>query len=293
MFKSAFITIVGLPNAGKSTLLNSILGEELVITNKKAQTTRHRIKGIFNDEAHQLVFSDTPGIIEESAYLLQEQMMVAVRESISDADILLYVIDVKDQEALSHLEKIHQNSNKPSVVVVNKIDLSDEEELNQRVDQLKEIFKDVEVIPVSALNKFNLDSLLAILKKHAPEHPPYFDQDIISDENMRFLVSEMIREQLLTQFEKEIPYSAEVVVEDYKEESKIDKIYATIYLERESQRVIVLGKGGQSIKKLGTESRKQIEKFIQKKVFLSLTIKIRKNWRKDELQLKRFGYLKK
>lgn len=293
MFKSAFISIIGLPNAGKSTLLNAILGESLVITNKKAQTTRHRIKGIFTDDTVQLVFSDTPGIILESAYLLQDQMMNAVTDSIEDADILLFVLDVKDPNAVQKLLPFKELNQLPVVVTINKMDLTDQDTVIAKMDEVKEAFKTNYVYPISALNNFNLDSLVETLKELSPEHPPYYDKDIISDENTRFLVSEIIRDQMLTQYNKEIPYSAEVVVEDYSEEEKLDKIYATIYLERDSQRVIVLGKGGASIKKLGTDARQRIEAFINKKVFLSLSVKIRKNWRKDEVQLKRFGYIKK
>lgn len=292
MFKSAFISIIGLPNAGKSTLLNAILGEELVITNKKAQTTRHRIKGIYNKEGLQLVFSDTPGIINEAAYLLQEQMMKAVKQSIEDADILLFVLDVKNPKAIAQLKDIRALSDIPTIVALNKIDLSEQEAISQKMEEVVQAFGTEDVFPVSALEKFNVESLLQRLEELAPEHPPYYDPEIISDENVRFLVTEMIREQMLTQFKKEVPYSAEVVVEEYQEDEKIDRIYATIYLERDSQRVIVLGKGGKSIKTLGTEARKKIEAFLKKKVFLGLSIKIRKNWRKDELQLKRFGYIK-
>lgn len=293
MFKSAFISIIGLPNAGKSTLLNSVLGESLVITNKKAQTTRHRIKGIYNDPNHQLVFSDTPGIIEDSAYLLQEHMMTAVTESIEDADILLFVLDIKNPKAIKSLKPFAGLNNVPIVVAINKVDMADQDLVIEKIAEVKEAFNTKYVYPISALNSFNMDSLMETLKELSPEHPAYYDKDIISDENTRFLISEIIRDQMLSQFNKEIPYSAEVVVEDYSEETKLDKIYATIYLERDSQRVIVLGKGGAAIKKLGTDSRKRIEAFIQKKVFLSLSIKIRKNWRKDEIQLKRFGYIKK
>ena len=282
-----------MPNAGKSTLLNSILGESLVITNKKAQTTRHRIKGIYNDEKHQLVFSDTPGIIDESAYLLQDQMMHAVTEAIEDADILLIVYDINNPKAVNALKSYAQLNKLPTVVAINKVDLANQDLVVEKIAEAKEAFNTNYVYPISALKSFNLDSLIETLKEISPEHPAYYDPEIISDENTRFLISEIIRDQMLTQFNKEVPYSAEVVVEDYSEEEKLDKIYATIYLERESQRVIVLGKGGSAIKKLGTDSRMRIEAFIQKKVFLSLTIKIRKNWRKDEIQLKRFGYIKK
>lgn len=293
MFRSAFISIIGLPNAGKSTLLNSILGEKLVITNKKAQTTRHRIKGILTNDTHQLVFSDTPGIIQDSAYLLQDQMMKAVTESIEDADILLFVLDVKNPKAIEALLPYTKLSDAPCVVAVNKVDSVDQETVKSKLEEVSQAFGTDRVFPISALEDYNIPSVLDSLKELSPEHPPYYDDDIISDENTRFIVSEIIRDQMLSQFKKEVPYSAEVSVEEYFEEEKIDKIYATIYLERDSQKAIVLGKGGASIKKLGTDARKRIEEFINKKVFLSLSLKIRKNWRKDENQLKRFGYIKK
>lgn len=293
MFRSAFISIIGLPNAGKSTLLNSILGEKLVITNKKAQTTRHRIKGILTNDTHQLVFSDTPGIIQDSAYLLQDQMMKAVTESIEDADILLFVLDVKNPKAIEALLPYTKLSGAPCVVAVNKVDSVDQETVKSKLEEVSQAFGTDRVFPISALEDYNIPSVLDSLKELSPEHPPYYDDDIISDENTRFIVSEIIRDQMLSQFKKEVPYSAEVSVEEYFEEEKIDKIYATIYLERDSQKAIVLGKGGASIKKLGTDARKRIEEFINKKVFLSLSLKIRKNWRKDENQLKRFGYIKK
>ena len=282
-----------MPNAGKSTLLNAMIGEQLVITNRKAQTTRHRIKGILNQEDCQLVFSDTPGIIKDSAYLLQDQMMKVVSESMEDADVLLVVMDVNNPKAKDELQPIVKLKDIPVVVALNKIDQSEQDQLEAKVEAIQKAFGTDLIYPISALNNFNIDQLLAKLKELSPEHPPYYDQESISDENVRFHVAEIIRDQMLSQFKKEVPYSAEVVVQDYKEEEKIDKIYATIYLERDSQRVIVLGKGGSSIKRLGTESRKVIEKFLEKKVYLQLSIKIRKNWRKDELQLKRFGYIKK
>lgn len=292
VFKSAFISIIGLPNAGKSTLLNSILGEKLVITNKKAQTTRHRIKGIFTDKTHQFVFSDTPGIIGDTAYLLQEQMMKAVTESLEDADILLFVIDIKNPKAVEAL-KGYANNNIPTVVALNKVDTTEQDRVKDKIQEISEQFNTEHVYPVSALEEYNIESLMECLREISPEHPAYYEEDIISDENTRFLVSEIIRDQMLIQFKKEVPYSAEVSIDDYDEEDGIDKIYATIYLERDSQKAIVLGRGGAAIKRLGTDSRKRIESFVGKKVFLSLSLKIRKNWRKDENQLKRFGYIKK
>ncbi len=293
MFKSAFVTILGLPNAGKSTFLNAALGEDLVITNPKAQTTRHRIKGILNNEDYQLVFSDTPGIIEESAYKLQETMMVAVNESLEDADAVLLILDGQYPK-IERFEAYRKKINCPVVIALNKTDLvEDQEKMQETVDEVKAYFETENVYAVSAKENFNVDSIIRVLVEMAPEHPAFYDKESLTDENVRFLVSEMIREQILTQFKKEVPYSVEVSVTDYKEKEKLDEIYATVYVERDSQRVIMIGRGGKAIKNLGIASRKRIEAFIQKKIFLSLSIKVRKDWRKDDNQLKNFGYLKK
>lgn len=292
MFKSAFITILGLPNAGKSTFLNAVLGEDLVITNAKAQTTRHRIKGILNGENHQLIFSDTPGIIQESAYKLQEAMMGAVHQSLEDADTVLLMLDGQ----FPKVELFKEYTDKitcPIVVALNKVDLiSDQTQLQETVDSVKAAFNTEHVFAISALQKFNIEGIVNTLIELAPEHPPYYDTESLTDENVRFLVSEMIRETILTQFKKEIPYSTEVVITEYFEEEKIDRIHATVFVERDSQKIILLGKGGTAIKNLGIYSRKRIEAFIGKQVFLGLTIKVRKDWRKDDQQLKNFGYLK-
>jgi GTP-binding protein Era len=293
LFKSAFITILGLPNAGKSTFLNAVLGEDLVITNSKAQTTRHRIKGILNNEKYQLVFSDTPGVIQDSAYKLQDAMMVAVQESLEDADVILLVLDAQYPKS-EQFEAIASKVKCPIVVALNKVDLvQDQEALLTTVAQVKEAFKTENVFATSAKENFNTNSIIDKLVDLASEHPAFYDQESLTDENVRFLVSEMIREQILTQFKKEVPYSAEVTVTDYKEDKKLDRIFATIYVERDSQKSILLGKGGNSIKNLGIASRKRIEHFINKKIFLSLTVKVRKDWRKDDQQLKNFGYIKK
>lgn len=293
MFKSAFVTILGLPNAGKSTFLNAALGEDLVITNPKAQTTRHRIKGILNAPEYQLVFSDTPGIIEESAYRLQEAMMGAVNESLEDADIVLLILDGQFPK-VELFEAYRNRINCPLVVVMNKVDLvADQEQLQADILKVKEYLKTEYAFAASAKEGFNIDGIIKTLVELAPEHPPFYDTESISDENVRFLVSEMIREQILTQFKKEIPYSVEVVVTEYHEKEKLDEIYATIHVERDSQKGILLGKSGSAIKNLGIASRKRIEEFIKKKIFLSLTVKVKKDWRSDEQQLKYFGYLKK
>lgn len=293
MFKTAFITILGLPNAGKSTFLNSVLGEDLVITNPKAQTTRHRIKGILNEEGYQLIFSDTPGIIEESAYKLQEAMMGAVNESLEDADIVLLMLD--GQYPKIETFEVYKNQVKcPIVAVMNKADLvQDQDKLQKDINRVKEYLDTEHVYAASAKEGFNVYGIIKTLVQLAPEHPPFYDTESISDENVRFLVSEIIREQILTQFKKEIPYSVEVVVTEYNEKKKLDEIYATIHVERDSQKGILLGRGGSAIKNLGIVSRKRIEAFIDKKIFLSLTVKVKKDWRSNDQQLKYFGYLKK
>ena len=284
---------MGLPNAGKSTLLNAILGEDLVITNPKAQTTRHRIKGIFNNENSQLVFSDTPGILESSAYKLQETMMGAVKSSLDDADLILLVLDGQYPKTEQFKEQISSLSC-PVVVVMNKADLVENQEtLNNRVLEAKKALNTEHVVVASAKEGFNVSKIINTLIELSPEHPPFYDRDLVSDESVRFLVSEMIREQILSQYKKEIPYSVEVSVTNYNEKKNIDEIYATIYVERDSQKGIVLGKGGSAIKNLGIFSRKRIEDFIKKKVFLSLTVKVKKDWRSDDQQLRYFGYLKK
>ena len=284
---------MGLPNAGKSTLLNAMLGEDLVITNPKAQTTRHRIKGILNDKNYQLVFSDTPGILENSAYKLQETMMSAVSNSLDDADLVLLVLDGQFPKIAQFEKQVGQLSC-PVIVVMNKVDLViNKEDLKKHVLEAKKLLNTEHVLIASAKNWFSVPQIIETLVDLSPEHPPFYDTELVSDESVRFLVSEMIREQVLCQFKKEIPYSIEVNVSNYNEKKYIYEIYATIYVERDSQKGIVLGKGGLAIKKLGISSRKRIEGFIKKKVFLSLTVKVKKDWRSDDQQLRYFGYLKK
>jgi len=284
---------MGLPNAGKSTLLNAMLGEDLVITNPKAQTTRHRIKGILNDKNYQLVFSDTPGILENSAYKLQETMMSAVSNSLDDADLVLLVLDGQFPKIAQFEKQVGQLSC-PVIVVMNKVDLViNQEDLKKHVLEAKKLLNTEHVLIASAKNGFSVPQIIETLVGLSPEHPPFYNTELVSDESVRFLVSEMIREQILSQFKKEIPYSVEVSVSNYNEKKNIDEIYATIYVERDSQKGIVLGKGGSAIKKLGISSRKRIEGFIKKKVFLSLTVKVKKDWRSDDQQLRYFGYLKK
>ena len=284
---------MGLPNAGKSTLLNAMLGEDLVITNPKAQTTRHRIKGILNDKNYQLVFSDTPGILENSAYKLQETMMSAVSNSLDDADLVLLVLDGQFPKIAQFEKQVGQLSC-PVIVVMNKVDLVvNQEDLKKHVLEAKKLLNTEHVLIASAKSGFNVPQIIETLVGLSPEHPPFYNTELVSDESVRFLVSEMIREQILSQFKKEIPYSVEVSVSNYNEKKNIAEMYATIYVERDSQKGILLGKGGSAIKKLGISSRERIEGFIKKKIFLSLTVKVKKDWRSDDQQLRYFGYLKK
>lgn len=294
--KAGYVNILGKPNAGKSSLMNAMLGEKLSIITSKAQTTRHRILGIVNTEDTQLIFSDTPGIVKP-IYKLHEKMMDVVQESLKDADIFLLVIDSADKESLETnselLEKVHARLQKvkvPVLIAVNKIDLIDQEKLEKIVELLKTKFPKAEIFPVSALHNFNLDNLHKRLVELLPESPPYYDKEDISDKPMRFFIAEMIREKILAQYEKEIPYSVEVVINSYKEEPKIIKIQADIFVIRDSQKSIIIGNGGAAIKKLGTNARLEMEKFLGSKVFLELFVKVKKDWRDNETNLKSFGY---
>jgi GTPase len=291
MQKAAFVTLLGMPNSGKSTLLNALLNESLVITNKKAQTTRHRIKGIISENDTQLVVSDTPGFIEKAAYKMQEQMMEMLHDALSDADILVIVIDGKSDDELDSLIQLSDSIKCDKCIVINKIDLMSQEEVLEKIVLIKEKLSIEQVIPLSAVESFNVDALKQFLMESAPEHPFYYDADIISDANMRFHITEFIRETVLTQFEKEIPYCTHVVINEYEEGKKLDRIFATIYVERESQKPILLGKGGAAIKKLGIKSRERIEGFLGKKIFLDLSVKVRENWRSNETHLKNFGFI--
>lgn len=290
MHKAGYINIVGKPNAGKSTLCNALVGEQLSIITPKASTTRHRILGIVNSDDYQAVFSDTPGIIEP-AYKLHESMMNAVKDSIEDADVLIVLVDVTNPELKEEHLRMMAASKAPVLLLVNKIDLSDPKTVNQVIQDLSSKLNPKEVFAISALKGINPDSLMKSIVAYLPEHEPYFPKDQLTDRNTRFFVSEMIREKIFNNFEKEIPYSTEVIVHDYKEDKDIDRIYAYIIVERDSQKGILLGKNGESIKRIGMEARKDIEGFVQKKVFLDLRVKVEENWRKNEQKLKRWGYL--
>ncbi len=287
--KAGFVGIIGKPNVGKSTLMNRLVGEGLSIVTHKAQTTRHRIKGILNSEDYQIVFSDTPGILEPN-YLLQEKMMDFVKATLEDADAVLFISDLSeaymDETILEKLSAIKA----PLIVVLNKIDLSSTDEINKLVHGWKKKLKPLAVIPVSALKKFNTEKIIEAILELLPEAPPYFPKDSLSDANERFFVSEIIREKIMLHYQQEIPYSAEVMVEAFKEEEKIVKIAATVFVERDSQKGILIGKGGEDIKRIGIEARIDIEKLLGKKVFLELFVKVEKEWRKNENKLRRFGY---
>jgi GTPase len=288
--KSGFVNIIGNPNVGKSTLMNALVGEKLSIITSKMQTTRHRIKGIVNGEDFQIVYSDTPGILKP-VYKLQESMLKFVDTALTDADILLYVTDVVEDfdKNKEYLERII-NSEVPVILIINKIDLTDQTQLIKLVERWKEMIPRAEIIPISALEKFNLDYVFNRILANLPEGPAYFTKDELTDRNERFFVQEIIREKILLNYEKEIPYSVEIEVESFKEEPKLLRIDAVIYVERDTQKGIVIGHQGKALKKVGTEARLDIEEFFDKKVFLQLFVKVAKDWRNKESQLRSFGY---
>lgn len=291
MHKAGFVNIIGKPNVGKSTLMNALVGERLSIITSRAQTTRHRIMGIINGEDFQIVYSDTPGILDPK-YKLQNSMMEFVNIAFEDADIILFVIDITDDSPLDekNLKRIKETK-VPVLVLINKIDLSDQEKLEKRVESWSRQLKKAQVFPVSAKSKFNVNYIFDRIIDLLPESPPYFPKDETTDKSERFFASEIIREKLLLYYQKEIPYAAEVVIDSFKDEPKILRIRAVIIVERESQKAIVIGHQGKALKKTGTEARKQIEQFFDKKVFLELFVKVDKDWRNNENKLKRYGYI--
>jgi GTP-binding protein Era len=287
--KSGFVSIVGKPNVGKSSLMNRLVGENLSIITAKAQTTRHRVMGILNGEDFQIVYSDTPGILEPK-YELQQAMMSYVRISLEDADLILLVVDLNekyDEQLFSRFKFIET----PILLLINKIDLAKGSQVDDKVKYWKEFLNPKEILPVSALTGENLERLLGSIKNFLPEHPGYYPKDDLTDRSERFFASEIIREKIFMNYEQEIPYSAEVGIESFKDEEKIIRIRATIYVERDSQKGILIGKGGSSLKKVGTEARMDLEKFFGKKIFLETHVKVADNWRKQKLKLKQFGYL--
>lgn len=291
MHKSGFVNIIGNPNVGKSTLMNALVGERLSIITSKAQTTRHRILGIVNGDDFQIVFSDTPGILKP-CYKLQESMMNFVRGALSDADIILYVTDTVEQddaEGSEIVEKIRR-SGIPTVVVVNKIDLTTQEKLEALVERWHERLPSAEIVPLSAKEGFNIAGLFDRILARLPEGEPFYPKDTLTDKTLRFFASEIIREKILRNYDKEIPYSCEIEIETYKEEPQIDRISAVIYVTRNSQKGILIGHRGEKLKKVGQQAREELEEFLQKKVFLQLFVKVSEDWRNDGRQLRRFGY---
>ena len=290
MHKAGFVNIIGKPNAGKSTLCNALVGEQLSIITPKASTTRHRILGIVNKEDYQMVFSDTPGMIEP-AYKLHESMMNAVKESIDDADVLILLVDASNAALKPEYLEMIQKAKCPLILIVNKIDLSNPAQVKEVIQTLSQTLNPKEVFAISALHQLDATGLLKSIAAYLPEHEAFYPKDQLTDRNTRFFVSEMIREKIFNQFEEEIPYSTEVIVHDYKESDNIDRIYAYIIVERDSQKGIILGRNGSAIKKIGIEARQAIEAFVGKKVFLDLRVKVEENWRKNEQKLKHWGYL--
>lgn len=287
--KAGFVNIIGKPNVGKSTLMNALTGEQLSVVNAKAQTTRHRIKGIINGDDYQIIFSDTPGIMKP-AYKLHEKMLNAVKDSFEDADILIYVAEINERGIEESVKQQIENASSVKFLVLNKIDTVDQEKLEKAIEHWKQFLKWDEIIPVSALHQFNTPFITEKILAHLPESPPYYDKEVLTDRNERFFVTEIIREKILSLYRQEIPYSVEVAIEYFKEDKDLTRIGAIIFVERESQKAIILGNKGEAIKKLGTEARKKIEEFVGRKIFLGLTVKVNDNWRDNENSLKRFGY---
>ena len=290
MHKAGFVSIVGNPNVGKSTLMNLFVGERISIATFKAQTTRHRIMGIVSTDDYQIVFSDTPGVLKPN-YKLQEDMLAFSVSSLEDADILLYVTDTvekqsKNEDFISKVKKL----NIPILVLINKIDLSNEKEVTKLVEYWHEQIPQAEIVPLSAKARFNVDNVQKRIVELLPESPDYFDKDQLTDKPSRFIVSEIIREQILLYYDKEIPYSVEVLVTEFKEDKKLIRIAATIFVVRESQKGIIIGHGGVALKRVGEEARRDIQKFFDKKVFLQLYVKVNPNWRNSSKSLESFGY---
>ena len=290
MHKAGFVNIVGNPNVGKSTLMNLLVGERISIATFKAQTTRHRIMGILNTDDMQIVFSDTPGVLKPN-YKLQESMLNFSESALADADILLYVTDTvekpdKNADFIDHVAKL----NVPVLVLINKIDLSNQKDLTEQVETWHKQLPDAEIIPISATSKFNIDVILRRIKELLPDSPPYFDKDQLTDKPARFFVSEILREKILLYYDKEIPYSVEVVIEQFQEKNKSIHINAVIYVERDSQKGIIIGKGGRTLKKVSMEARRDLERFFGKSIYLETFVKVDKDWRNSDAELKNFGY---
>ena len=289
--KSGFVNILGNPNVGKSTLMNLLVGERLSVITPKAQTTRHRIMGILSGDDYQIVYSDTPGILNPK-YKLQAAMMRSVESALEDADLIIYVTDVVETVSKNEAQLARiLNNTVPKIIIVNKIDLTTQDELEKIVANWEEMAPGVPILPVSALNRFNTDILLREIIKRLPEGPPYFPKDQLTDRYERFFVSEIIRGKIFETYQKEIPYSVEVEIESYREEAALTRISAVIYTARDSQKGIIIGHKGSMLKRVGTGARKEIEEFLGKKVFLELYVKVEHEWRDNPRMLKKFGYL--
>ncbi len=288
--KAGFVNILGNPNVGKSTVMNALVGEKLSIITKKMQTTRHRIKGIVNGDDFQIVYSDTPGILKPN-YKLQETMMKFVETAIIDADIILFVTDVVEQadKNQEYIERIGK-SNVPVILLINKIDLSDQEAVTKLFDHWSKVFPGATIFPVSAKEKFNIAPVFDRILELLPENPPFFGKDELTDRNDRFFMQEIIREKILLNYQKEVPYSVEVLVEEFRETEKLIKIRAVIYVSRDSQKGIIIGHQGKMLKKVGMEARLDAEEFFGKKIFLEMFVKVDKDWRDKDKKLKQFGY---
>ena len=289
-FRSGFVSIIGMPNAGKSTLYNRLLGETLAIVNPKAQTTRHRILGVKNGQDFQIVYSDTPGVLYKTSYKMHEKMMHFVNESVADSDVLILMIDIKGRQFTEEIKEKFEHAKAKKIVALNKVDLSNQEDLEAKLEEIKANFKADIYLPISAEHGFQVDVLETYIEKFLPEHPAYFPDDQLTDRSERFFVNEIIRNNILKLYDEEIPYACEVMSLSFKENKKLIKINCEIIVERESQKPILIGKKGEGIKNLGIESRKELEAFFGKQVFLELYVKVREDWRNNNNMLKQFGY---
>jgi len=290
VFKAGFVSIIGMPNAGKSTLYNALMGEKLAIVNSKAQTTRHRILGIKNGPDYQIVYSDTPGILRKTSYQMHERMMKFVGQSLSDSDVLILLIDIHGKDFNEEIRERFAQSKAYKIVGINKIDVSSQGELEEAMERLKTDFPADVYWPLSAQEGFGVEGLEQMVAKALPDHPPYYPTDQMTDRSERFFVNEIVRNNILRLYDEEIPYASEVLTLSFKENSKIIRISAEIIVERESQKPIIIGKAGAGIKKLGIAARKDLEEFFQKQIFLELFVKVRDDWRNNKNMLRQFGY---
>lgn len=290
-FRSGYANFIGKPNAGKSTIVNALLGEKVAIVSPKVQTTRHRILGMLNGPDYQLILSDTPGIIPQPKYKLHEAMMKFVREAVEDADVIFYMVDASEKQDIAQplLESVLKQD-MPSYVLLNKIDLLTQEQVVKLMKEFTFFLPEDRIIPVSALKNFNIEKVLQVALSHLPENPPYFPEDQYTDKTERFLVAEIIREKIFNNFRQEVPYATEVVVTSFKEEDTITRIAAEIFVERQTQKGILIGKGGEALKRIGTQARHELEKHYEKKIYLELYVKVREDWRENQRFLRQFGF---